>query len=275
MHSDQGDERFAPWRRRIHEIIFEADTRAGKTFDVVLLVGIVLSVLVVMLESITPVREAYGGALRTAEWTFTILFTVEYGLRLISVQRPILYARSFYGIVDLLAIFPTYLSLVVTGTQSLLVIRTLRLLRVFRVFKLARYLGEVETLRTALHASRRKIVVFLCTVLSAVIIVGSLMYLIEGEENGFTSIPRSMYWAIVTMTTVGYGDVTPQTPAGQALAAALMIVGYGILAVPTGIVTAEIVMASRDAVSTQVCPVCASEGHDLGARFCKQCGARM
>jgi len=275
VNNGQAQEIFTGWRARLHEIIFEADTPAGKAFDVALLASIVLSVLAVMLDSIAPIRRAYGPELRGVEWFFTILFTVEYALRLICVRRPLAYARSFFGIVDLMAIVPTYLSVVVSGTQSLLVIRTLRLLRIFRVFKLARYVGEAQTLFDALRASRHKIAVFLWTVLSVIVIVGSLMYLIEGEEHGFTSIPRSMYWAVVTMTTVGYGDIAPQTVIGQILATLLMILGYGIIAVPTGIVTAEITYASRRTMTTRACSACAAEGHDSDAIFCKRCGARL
>lgn len=263
------------WRHHLHEIIFEADTRAGKAFDVALLWAILLSVLAVMLDSVAAIREAYGPTLRRIEWFFTFLFTVEYGLRLVSVRHPGQYARSFFGIVDLLAILPTYLSLAVAGTQSLLVIRTLRLLRVFRVFKLARYVVEADTLLRALRASRVKILVFLWSVLSIVVVIGALMYLIEGEAHGFTSIPVSIYWAVVTMTTVGYGDIAPETVYGQILASVLMIVGYAIIAIPTGIVSVELASASRAEVSTQACPACSKEGHDADARYCKHCGERL
>ncbi len=263
----------APWRRRLHEVIFEADTPAGKAFDVALLVAIVLSVTAVCLESVAAIRAAWGPELRVAEWVFTILFSIEYLLRLLCVGRPAAYARSFYGVVDLLAVVPTYLSLAIAGTQSLLVIRALRLLRVFRVFKLAHLLTEAATLRAALRASIPKITVFLGTVLTAVLIVGAAMYLIEGEQSGFTSIPRAVYWAIVTMTTVGYGDIAPQTVPGQTLAAALMVLGYAIIAVPTGIVTVEISRARRGVPTTQACPQCGGEGHDADAVFCKYCGS--
>lgn len=259
----------------MHEVIFEADTPAGKAFDVALLVAIVLSVMAVSLESVAPVRAAFGRELRVAEWVFTVLFTVEYILRLICVGRPIRYAASFFGVVDLLAILPTYLSLFIPGSQSLLVIRALRLLRVFRVFKLAHLVSQAEILMTALRASRGKITVFLGTVMTVVMIVGAAMYLIEGEANGFTSIPRSVYWAIVTMTTVGYGDIAPQTVPGQVLAAVLMVLGYGVIAVPTGIVSVELASAERHHVTTQSCPECAAEGHDHDARFCKICGAPL
>lgn len=265
----------APWRKRLHDIIYEAETPAGKAFDVALLSCILISIAAVLMESVHSVEARAGAFLRAAEWVLTGLFTVEYGLRLITVRHPLRYAFSFFGLIDLLAIFPTYLSLLIPGTQSLLVIRALRLLRVFRVFKLGRYVGQATQLRTALVASREKIIVFLGTVLTAVIIVGALMYLIEGEEAGFTSIPRSIYWAIVTMTTVGYGDITPQTVLGQTIAAAVMIMGYGIIAVPTGIVSAELAQVARMPVSTRACPDCSVEGHDPDALFCKHCGAPM
>ena len=262
-------------RERLHEIIFEADTPAGRWFDLALLAAIILSVIVILLESVAGIRASHGPALRTAEWIFTGLFTAEYVVRLLTVGKPLRYARSFYGIVDLLAILPTYLSLFVTGTQSMLVIRAVRLLRVFRVLKLAHFVGEAQTLATAMKASLRKITVFLGTVLTMVLIVGAMMYLIEGEENGFSSIPQSIYWAIVTMTTVGYGDLAPQTLLGKLLASAVMIMGYGIIAVPTGIVTVELAGARRMTISTQSCPQCSSEGHDPDAAYCKNCGAKL
>lgn len=264
------------WRSWLHEVIFEADTPLGKAFDVVLLWAIILSVAAVSLESVQSIREQYGAVLVGIEWFFTILFTIEYLLRVICVRRPLVYIRSFYGIVDLLAILPTYVSLFVVGAQTLIVIRALRLLRVFRVFKLARYVGEASVLMRALRASRPKITVFLVAVLSVVLIVGSLMYLIEGGQpgSGFTSIPKSVYWTIVTMTTVGYGDIAPQTVPGQVLASAVMIVGYGIIAVPTGIVTAEIAVARRE-VTTQRCRNCGAEGHDPDAKHCKHCGEKL
>ncbi len=265
----------APWRSRLHEIIFEADTPAGKAFDLALIGCIVASVVAVTLESVASLRETYGGALRAAEWGFTLLFTAEYVLRLVCVGRPLRYARSFFGVVDLLAIAPTYLSLVVSGTQSLAVIRALRLLRIFRVLKLGHYVGAERLLQAAIRASARKIIVFLGAVLTLVLIIGSSMYLIEGEENGFTNIPQSIYWAIVTMTTVGYGDIAPQTVLGKLFASTVMILGYGIIAVPTGIVTVELASAGRRPVSTQVCPQCTAEGHDADANYCKYCGARL
>lgn len=264
------------WRLKLHEIIFEADTPTGKWFDVVLIFSILLSVLAVMLDSVSGIRENYGSWFYTVEWFFTILFTIEYILRIVCVGRPIGYITSFYGIVDLLAIIPTYLSIVLPGSQYLLVIRILRILRIFRVLKLVQYISEARLLRQALRDSRRKITVFLFTVLTMVVIFGSLMYLIEGPVHGFTSIPRSIYWAIVTLTTVGYGDISPQTGLGQFLAALIMILGYSIIAVPTGIVTVAFAkVESKAGFNTQACPHCSAEGHDRDAKFCKYCGARL
>jgi voltage-gated potassium channel len=276
--SSREEKPLSPLRAKLHQIIFEADTPAGKGFDVLLLVAIVVSVLVAMLDTVSSIHELHGRLLYGIEWFFTILFTVEYIVRFTCVRHPLRYARSFYGLVDLLAVVPTYLSLVIAGTESLLVIRVLRLLRIFRVFKLARYLGEARLLREALKASRPKITVFLLTVISLVIVVGALMYLIEGPENGFTSIPTSMYWAIVTMTTVGYGDIAPQTFLGQTLAAIVMILGYGIIAIPTGIFSVELISAARQPphkVITQACPGCSAEGHDPDAVHCKFCGSHL
>ncbi|GMV09651.1 MAG: ion transporter [Gemmatimonadota bacterium] len=262
-------------RQRLHEVIFEADTRAGKLFDAILLALIAASVSVVVLESAPAVRARYGPALRLAEWSFTVLFTIEYGLRLFSVGKPMRYATSFFGIVDLLSVIPTYLSVLVPGAQSLLVIRILRLLRIFRVFKLSQYLGESRELWRALQASRRKILVFLFTVLTVVVIVGALIHVVEGPEHGFTSISTGIYWAIVTLTTVGYGDISPQTTLGRFIASAVMLMGYGVIAVPTGIVTAEMTRAMRAPVSTQACPHCAAEGHEHDAAFCRKCGGKL
>lgn len=263
-------------RARLHEVIFEADTPAGRAFDILLLLAIVASVVVVMLESVAAVRAQAGPALRALEWGFTVLFTVEYLLRLFSVHRPLRYAVSAFGVIDLLAILPTYLSVILPGAQSLLVVRLLRLLRVFRVLKLAEYLRESRVLITALRASRRKIAVFLLTVVSIVVVVGALMYLVEGEAHGFTSIPLSVYWAVVTLTTVGYGDLAPATPVGQALAVLLMLTGYGIIAVPTGIVTVELSRAASTAsVSTRACPACGLAAHEHDAVYCRRCGAQL
>ena len=260
---------------QLHEIIFEADTRAGKAFDVVLIASIVASVAAVMLESVPAIRAAYGPLLYGAEWFFTVLFSIEYLFRLASVQRPVRYAASFFGVVDLMAVLPTYLSLLVPGSQYLLSIRILRLLRIFRVFKLSAYLGEAHLILRALRASRRKISVFLFAVGIIVVIIGSMMYVIEGEKNGFSDIPTSIYWSIVTLTTVGYGDLSPQTPLGKALASLVMIIGYGIIAVPTGIVTAEMTQAAHRKVSTQACPSCGAEGHEPDAVYCRLCGAAL
>lgn len=266
----------SPWRDTVHEIIFEADTPLGKAFDVGLITIIVLSVLVVMLESVESIRDQHGLLLRNAEWFFTIAFTIEYILRLVSVDRPLKYAYSFFGVVDLLAIIPTYLSILIPGTQFLLVIRLLRILRVFRVLKLAKYIVEADVLKSALVASRRKITVFLFTIVILVVILGSLMYLIENSEGGFTSIPRSIYWAIVTLTTVGYGDISPQTPLGQTVASAIMILGYAILAVPTGIVSVEFARATDpQRITTRACHTCSREGHDRDATYCKYCGEAL
>jgi len=262
-------------RARIHEIIFEADTPAGKLFDVLLIVSILLSITVVMLDSISPLRDTYGSLFNYLEWFFTILFTIEYILRLGSVGRPMKYATSFYGVVDFVAIIPTYLSLVFPATRYFAVVRALRILRVFRVLKLIQYLQEANTLIAALKASRRKITVFFFTVCTLVIIFGSLMYVIEGEANGFTSIPKSIYWAIVTMTTVGYGDLSPSTALGQVLASVIMILGYSIIAVPTGIFTVQFTQALSREVSTQACPQCSAEGHDADAEYCKFCGEKL
>jgi voltage-gated potassium channel len=263
-------------RARLHEVIFESDTPAGRYFDLALIWLILLSVATVVLESVREVREQYGTLLHTLEWVFTLLFTVEYCLRLLSVLHPLRYATSFFGVVDLLAIVPTYLSIFVPGSQYLLVIRILRLLRVFRLLKLSEYVAEADILRRALRASRRKISVFISAVLLLVVIIGALMYVVEGEANGFTSIPRSIYWAIVTLTTVGYGDLSPRTSLGQILASIVMVIGYGIIAVPTGIVSVELAHAVRQKqVSGQSCPSCGAEGHDTDAICCKYCGTKL
>jgi voltage-gated potassium channel len=265
----------ARWRAVLHEVIFEADTPEGKAFDMLLIASILISVGAVMMDSITAVRAQFGAWLYGIEWFFTLLFTVEYVLRVACVGRPFKYAVSFYGIVDLLAIVPTYLSLALPGSQYLLVIRILRILRIFRILKLVIYLDEAQLLMKALRSSRRKITVFLYTVLTLVVLFGSLMYVIEGGAHGFSSIPRSIYWAIVTLTTVGYGDISPQTNLGQALASMVMILGYAIIAVPTGIVSVEMAQTFGRKVSTQACPECSAEGHDADARHCKYCGAPL
>jgi voltage-gated potassium channel len=265
----------APWQERLHQIVFEADTPAGRAFDLTLVVVIIAATVTAMLETVPSLTARTHQMLVAAEWIFTAIFTVEYFVRLLCVGRPLRYAVSFYGLVDLLAVLPTYLSLLFPGSQSLLVIRALRLLRIFRVMKLTRYLVEARALGTAMIESRPKIVVFLTTVVVTVTIVGATMYLVEGPENGFTSIPTSMYWAIVTMTTVGYGDISPKTALGQVLASCLMVLGYALIIVPTGIVSAEVAHQMARSISTQACPQCSREGHDADARNCKWCGARL
>ena len=263
-------------RLKLYEIIFEADTPAGKRFDIILLSCIVISVIIVILESVNVFKSSFGAELRIIEWIFTLIFTAEYLARLWTVPYKRKYIFSFFGIIDLLSVLPTYLGFFFAGAQSLMVIRSLRLLRIFRIFKLSRYIGEGQNLARAMKASQHKIIVFLLTVLTSVIIFGTMMYMIEGPERGFTSIPQSIYWAIVTMTTVGYGDIAPQTALGQTLASVIMILGYGIIAVPTGIVSAEMVqMKSREKISTQVCPHCLKEGHDTDAIHCKFCGGTL
>ncbi len=259
-------------RKKLFEIIFEADTASGKIFDIVLLFIILLSTVVVIIESVPSINQVLYKEFRIIEWTITILFTIEYLLRIYSLKKPSGYIFSFFGIVDLLAILPFYLGLFFIGTHSLLVIRVLRLLRIFRIFKITRYLQEGKFLIRALYASRIKIGVFLFTLITLMLIIGTLMYLIEGENYGFTSIPKSIYWAIVTMTTVGYGDITPHTAVGQFLSGVVMILGYAIIAVPTGIVGLELANTMIKAQSTQVCPNCAREGHDHDAIYCKYCG---
>jgi len=277
MAGGQQNGAMSGWRERVRVVIFEADTKAGRAFDITLLVLIVASVGLVMIESVAEVRTRFDWELRGLEWLVTILFTVEYLLRLICSPMPWRYARSFFGIVDLLATLPTYLSLLFPGAHSMMVIRGLRLLRIARIFKLGRFLSEGNVLRQAIWSSREKVIVFISAVLILVTILGSAMYLVEGEENGFANIPVSIYWAIVTMTTVGYGDLSPQTPLGKLLAAGVMVLGYGIIAVPTGIVTAEIVetVANRRDITTRSCPACLTEGHLYGAAYCKDCGEEL
>ena len=270
----------SPWRAKLHEVIFEADTLEGKLFDVVLLWAILLSVVAVMLESVSSFEAQWGFYLRTFEWIVTILFTIEYALRIICITKPSRYIFSFFGIIDLLAVIPTYLALFVSQAQYFLLIRVFRLLRIFRILKLARYLSEAQLLMSALRASKAKVIVFLGAVFSLVVMIGAVMYLIEGPAAGYTSIPKSMYWAIVTLTTVGYGDITPTTPLGQALSACVMVLGYGIIAVPTGIVSAELSKAHMSTfkehlISAQACRSCGRSGHTTDAKFCKYCGENM
>lgn len=265
-----------PWRTRLYETIYESNTVAGKAFDVVLLLMIIASIIVVTLDSMKTYHQRYGGLFDTLEWTFTAVFTVEYILRLISIQNPLRYVRSFLGIIDLLAIIPSYLSIFLTGAQSLLVLRALRLLRIFRIFKLTHFLTEIQFLKTAIEGSLKKISIFMLVVLSLVIILGSVMYLVENGKNGFSSIPDSIYWAIVTITTVGYGDISPATPLGKFIASIMMFIGYGIIAVPTGIVTTEMALAVRNRQEgNETCPGCGKEGHDRDALFCKYCSSAL
>ncbi|MDA9968667.1 ion transporter [Polaribacter sp.] len=262
------------WKQRLHEIIYEADTKEGKLFDVILLIAIIASILLVMLESIESFDAKYHSFLDISEWIITLLFSLEYILRLISIKKPFKYIFSFYGIIDLLSTIPKYLSFIFVGSHHLAALRALRLLRVFRILKLTRYLGASNTLLVALRSSRAKIAVFLFFVVIVCIILGTIMYMIEGEENGFTSIPRSVYWAIVTLTTVGFGDIAPQTPLGQFIASIIMILGYGIIAIPTGIVSSEISKNTNKIDSnTQSCPNCLKDTHKDKAKFCDHCGS--
>lgn len=263
------------WRTKLHEILYEADTSAGKLFDVLLLILIVASIILVMLESVTPFANNYGAFLDVSEWIITILFTLEYIARIISIKQPSKYIFSFYGIVDFLSTIPKYLSLFLVGSHSLVALRALRLMRIFRILKLARFIGESTNFARALKASRAKISVFLLFVLILCTILGTVMYLVEGnQDSGFTSIPRSVYWAIVTLTTVGYGDIAPITPLGQFIASIIMIMGYGIIAVPTGIVSSEMTKVNKHKISTntQTCANCLNSNHKDGAKFCHECG---
>ncbi len=278
----------SPWRKRIHTVIFEADTPAGKLFDILLLIAIAISTVAVMLESVKEINRDWKYELRVLEWVITVFFTLEYIARIISVQNPLKYIFSFYGIIDLLSILPTFAGMFIADASTLRVIRVIRLLRIFRIFKLGRYIREAEMLRKALSASRWKIIVFFGVIISICIIIGTLMYIIEGDHSreggngGFTSIPRSIYWAIVTMTTVGYGDISPTTPLGQTLSSFIMLLGYAILAVPTGIVSVEFGTEIKNRtvqnihdVSGKACDNCSKEGHDTDALYCKYCGGTL
>ena len=260
------------WRHRLHEIIYEADTKTGKAFDITLLFLIIVSVILVALESVESFRLNYSDFLNISEWIITIVFSIEYILRLMCVRKPFKFIISLYGIIDLLSIIPKYISILFFGTQYLGALRALRLLRVFRILKMTRYIGESNTLMKALIASRAKVGVFIFSVLVICIIFGTLMYMIEPDESGFTSIPEGIYWSIVTLTTVGYGDIAPITPFGQFLAAVIMIMGYGIIAVPTGIVTAELSEKSKISSNTQACPHCMTSDHPDNAIYCYHCG---
>jgi len=265
------------FKKRLYEIVFEADTRAGKLFDIILIWSILFSVVLVIAESVHDYNSKFQQFFTAGEWFFTLLFLVEYICRIYVVRRKTAYIFSFFGIIDLMAVLPTIISLVIPGVQYLMVIRVLRLLRIFRVFKLTGYLAEAQVLKEALTASSRKIMVFLSTIAFLVIIIGSIMYVIEGPAHGFTDIPTSIYWAVVTLTTVGYGDISPQTGIGMFFASVVMVMGYAIIAVPTGIMTVELSNINRKnkKPSTQVCPECMKEGHDNDAKFCKYCGSEI
>ena len=261
------------WRLQVYTVIFEADTRAGRLFDQLLIAVILTSVAVVAADSVHSINVRYHRELTLAEWLFTLVFTVEYLARLACVRHPWQYVRSFYGVIDLLAVLPTYLALLVPEVGALIDVRILRLLRVFRIFKLTAYVTEYQAIGLALRASRRKIMVFLAAVMMIVLVIGTLMYVVEGPANGFTSIPTSVYWAITTMTTVGFGDITPKTDLGRLIASLMMLLGWGTLAVPTGIVTAEMTYARRATVTTRTCQECLTEGHMPDANYCRHCGA--
>ncbi|MDG5491725.1 ion transporter [Psychroserpens sp. SPM9] len=277
------------WKDKLHEIIYEADTPAGKLFDIVLLIFILASIALVMLESVEHIDRKYHKILYYGEWLVTILFSIEYIARVITVRKPWKYIFSFYGIVDFLSTIPMYLSFIFAGSHALVTLRALRLLRVFRILKLARYLGASNQLKDSIIASRVKIAVFLFAVLVTSVIFGTIMYLVEGEENGFTNIPKSVYWCIVTLTTVGFGDIAPQTPLGQFITSIIMILGYGIIAVPTGIVSAEYVRSSNKKdkelaegktteqlhLNSQVCSNCNSGNHKDNSNFCHKCGYNL
>jgi len=263
------------WKRELHEIIYEADTPNGKLFDLILLTTILASIVLVMLESIDSINDSYGTFLNISEWIITGLFTLEYILRIIAIKKPLKYIFSFYGIIDLLSTIPKYLSLIFIGSHHFAALRALRLLRVFRILKLTRYIGASNKLLIALKASRAKIGVFLFFIIILCVILGAIMYMIEGADNGFTSIPKSIYWAVVTMTTVGYGDIAPQTPFGQFIASIIMILGYAIIAIPTGIVSSEISKTDSIDTNTQSCPNCGIDGHKDGAEFCYSCGTKL
>jgi voltage-gated potassium channel len=264
------------WRLRLYTIIFEADTVAGRRFDIWLIVAILASILVVILDSVHSVDNRYDAAINALEWMFTLLFTAEYAIRLACVRYPMRYVASFFGVIDLLSFLPTYLGFFIPEVHTLLDVRILRLIRIFRIFKLTLYVQEYQVLTSAVAASRRKIMVFLSVVLMVVLLMGTIMYVVEGPKNGFTSIPTAMYWAVVTMTTVGYGDIAPHTGAGKAIASLMMLLGWGVLAVPTGIVTAEMTTQRlQRRPTTRTCHHCLSEGHEADAKFCKDCGAPL
>lgn len=277
MKKQDNNNTFPEWKSKLHEIIYEADTKKGKLFDILLIINIIISIVLVMLESVESIDKNYHNLLNISEWFITILFTIEYFARIICIKKPSTYIFSFYGVIDFLATIPKYVSIFLVGSHALVALRALRLLRVFRILKLARYLGASKGLITALKASRIKISVFLFSVIVLTIILGTIMYLVEGPANGFTSIPRSMYWAIVTLTTVGYGDIAPHTPFGQFIASIVMILGYGIIAVPTGIVTSEIAKVDqhKSNINTQHCPNCSAENHLDNSKYCHKCGEKL
>lgn len=264
------------WRQKWYDVIFESETKSGRNFDIILLIAILGSLAAIMLESVPTLLDEYRTTFRYLEWFFTLIFTAEYVIRLLVVEKKRKYALSFYGIIDLLSVIPTYLALILVGAQYFLVIRSFRLIRVFRVLKMVRFLGEAQVLSNALRASRIKIIVFLVAVMCVIFICGTLMYVVEGPENGFTSIPVAVYWSIVTLTTVGYGDISPQTPLGQTLASIIMILGYGIIAVPTGIVTSEMSKSQGNRISKdKECSNCGEKDHMTDAAYCKTCGATL
>lgn len=266
--------KLSPWRERLYDVIFNADTFWGKTFDIVLLIFIFSSVITICLESVESIYSEHKSILYGLEWFFTFAFTIEYVARIISVRRPIRYIFSFFGVIDLISILPTYVSLFIPGAQTFLIVRIFRLLRIFRVFKLARFIGEASVLKDALIASRPKIIIFLGAVISIIVVAGAMMFIIEGPENGFTSIPASIYWAIVTLTTVGYGDIVPVTTLGRFVASVIVIMGYGVIAVPTGIVSSELT-AQKNKDPLRACTKCSTLGHEPDAQFCRQCGASL
>jgi len=264
------------WQLKLHEVIYESETAAGKMFDVTLLACILISIVVVMLDSVGTLHAKYGAFFYLLEWFFTGIFTLEYILRLICIRYPLKYVFSVLGIIDFLAVIPSYLSVIGIGLQSLLVLRALRLLRIFRIFRLVHFLSEMRFLSVALRNSMRKISIFILFVITSVVILGSVIYLVEGQTNGFTSIPQSVYWAIVTITTVGYGDIAPVTPLGKLIASFIMLLGYGIIAVPTGIVTTEMALAVKSrGQGNSACSSCGREGHDQDAKFCKYCSGEL
>lgn len=265
------------WKAKLHRIIYEADSREGKIFDLIIIVAILFSILLVMLESVKELDARYHTFFNISEWVITILFTIEYILRVVSVKKPKSYIFSFYGVIDFLSTIPKYLSLFIGGAHALVALRALRLLRIFRILKLVRFVGATNNLGKALKASRFKIFVFISAVLIICVIIGTLMYLIEGDPSGFTSIPRSIYWSIVTLTTVGYGDIAPQTALGQLLASLVMILGYGIIAIPTGIVGAEMAkeMGQNIDLNTNACPSCSEGNHKDGSKYCYKCGEEL